>query len=455
MRTPRLMNPIPRSALVLVACLAFAFAGPGGTDGTAQMKVSSSGLKPYFGPGPKARFGKRYAIRAGKILTMAISKDDAFGPVINQGVILVKDGKIEKVGREADISIPEGYEVVDATDCWAMPGFVDLHCHNQAATPLGWGSDLNDTVHQVNPGLRAVDTINPGNELVKNALAAGTTAALFIPGSGSNMGGWGAAVKTAGNSPEEIVIRFPGGLKVAQAGNPERNSDLGRTRMGMNFLIRNTLERGKAYHQAWKDYESGKTKAKPAYRADLENFRGLFEGLYPVIIHTQASQVFQSTMRIFHDQVKVPRFFQSHASFDSFENAPEIVKRGIYTDAGPRGFYLDPNTGRYLGLGMLWHEGGVENLTLNTDCPVIPQMEHWLCGTMAARYGLDERVAIRALTIKAAEALHLEDRIGSLEPGKDADIQIRTGSPLDVSAYVKKVFVYGLIAYDAEVERRF
>ncbi len=426
-----------------------------GAVADAQIEVNPSSLKPYFGTGPAERFGKRWAIRVKKILTMEPTAKDPFGRVIDNGVILVKDGKIEALGPVASIAIPDGYTLVDKRDSWAMPGFVDLHCHNQAATASGWGSDLNDTVHQVNPGLRSVDTINPNNTLVRNALAAGVTAALFIPGSGSNMGGWGAVVKTYGDSPEEIVVRYPGALKVAQAGNPERFGDIGRSRMGMNYLIRETLLRGKAYHEAWTAFENGKTKQRPEYRADLENFRGLFAGLYPVIIHTQVAQVIQSTMRIFHDEVQVPRFFCSHASFDAFQNAPEFAKRGIHTDAGPRGFYLDPNTGRYLGLGALWWEGGVRNLTLNTDCPVIPQTDHWLCGTMATRLGLDERAAVAALTINNARALNLADRIGSLAVGKDADIQIRTGPPLDVTAWVEQVFVYGVIAYDAREGRRF
>jgi len=413
----------------------------------AQIRVPDRGAV-YHGKGLRAKVGKRYAIRAGKILTITHG-------VINGGVILVKDGTIEAVGPADQVAVPEaGYEVIDARREWVMPGFIDLHSHVFAATPFGWGDDVNDIFHQVNPELRTLDTLNPENELVLNARAAGVSAAVFIPGSGTNMSGWGVVVKTAGRTPEEMVVRFPGVIKAAQAGNPERVADLGHTRRGMSWLIRNALERGKAYHARWTAYEKGDSKKKPRRRPDLEYFRSVYSGRVPALIHTQVMQVYQGTMRIFHDQVGVPGFIPSHASLDAFINAPEAAARNMRTDVGPRNFYLDPNTGRCLGLAALWWQGGLRKLTVNTDAPIIPEHELWLQGSIAARFGLDEKTAIEALTIRNAEAIGLADRLGSVEPGKDADLQIRTGSPLEVSAYVRMLLVDGVVVYDVKRDKR-
>ena len=142
----------------------------------------------------------RYAIRAGLVLTMA-------GEPIPDGVVVVEKGKIVAVGEWGKVKIPKGTYLIEAENRWLMPGFIELHCHVGAGR--GWG-DLNDSVHQVNPELRNLDVILPGNELLRNAMQGGVTSALFIPGSGSNMSGFGTVIKMYGETPKETVLRFPG-----------------------------------------------------------------------------------------------------------------------------------------------------------------------------------------------------------------------------------------------------
>ena len=161
--------------------------------------------------GPATDHG-RYAIRSKKVVTV-----DEANTVHHHGVILVKNGKIEKLGSAREIEIPDGYEVVDATDLWAVPGLVD--CHNHIAGSL---SDLNDGVYLSNPGLRTLDAVEPENQNVKNGIAGGVTTVLLIPGSGNNISGFGTIAKLAGRTPDEVVLRYPGSLKIAQSGNPER-----------------------------------------------------------------------------------------------------------------------------------------------------------------------------------------------------------------------------------------
>jgi dihydroorotase-like cyclic amidohydrolase len=158
----------------------------------------------------------------------------------------VKDGRIQAIGSRAETAIPAGYEVVDLKDRWICPGFVDLHSH------VAGTFDINDSVYLCNPGLRVSCSVIPANDRFKLAVAAGVTSVLFIPGSGVNMSSQGVLLKTGLERFEEAVIRNPGSLKIAQAGNPE-GWTVGVGRSFMNYDLREVLERGKAYAQKWEE----------------------------------------------------------------------------------------------------------------------------------------------------------------------------------------------------------
>lgn len=377
-----------------------------------------------------------YAITGGKVFP--VSSDP-----IDHGVVLVKGRKIEKVGTKDAVSIPDGYEVIDATGHWVVPGFIELHNHTTA-------SDLHDIVYQVNPELRVLDNIEWDTPSTKISVAGGVTTVLVIPGSGTNMGGFGVTMKTYGKSPEEVIVRYPGALKIAQAGNPERyQGDLGHSRMGMNWMIRNVLVEGKAYHEAWCRYERGETKTAPEKNLRYEELRGLYRGEYPCAVHTQFLQVVQSTMRILHDELKL-KVVIDHACFDSYILGPELAKRQIPSACGPRIFFLDQQQGKFIGTasGMYWLGVSDDLIGVNTDSPNVPQEELPFQGTMAIRHGVPEKAMLRGLTINAARMLNVDDRLGSLEAGKDADIALWTGDPFDPRNFTRVVMVNGEIAYD-------
>ncbi|MEZ5988860.1 MAG: amidohydrolase family protein [Planctomycetota bacterium] len=376
---------------------------------------------------------------------------------IQDAVVLVHRGKITAVGRASEVRIPDGYTVVDCGDGWLFPGFVDLHCH------IASGSfDLNDTVHPTNPEFRTLDLIELDRPHVKKALQGGVTTTLYIPGSGSNMGGFGTVTKLAGKTADEALVRFPGSLKIAQAGNPERRTgDMGAGRIGMNFGLRATLERGRRYYQAWEDYDAGRSQEKPKEDPALENLRGLFRHEYPVSVHTQGYQVCLETLRQLHDEFGL-WVFVDHGSFNAFRMAEQALVRGVPIANGPRMYQIDYDTGEMWGTAGLWARGGDlgwdedqlgvgrDGIAINTDSPVVPQEELTVQAACAVRLGLPWEWAIRGLTINPARFVGVESRVGSIEVGKDADMVLWTGDPLDPRRHVRKVMVSGNLYYDCD-----
>jgi imidazolonepropionase-like amidohydrolase len=383
----------------------------------------------------------RLAIHVGKIFTSA-------GDPIANGTILVSNGRIEAVGPRESVSVPDGYAVIDHSDHFAMPGLIDPHCH------VGGSEDLNEMVYQTNPELRNFDQIIPHNDRLQDGIAGGVTTVCFIPGSGTNMGGWGVLMKTGPGSPRDVIIKAPGVLKIAQSGNPERqDGEVGSGRMGMNHVIRQQLEDGRRYVQAWDDYEAGKSQQPPEVNLRLEYFKPLFHQEIPVVVHTQAHQVVMSTLRILVDEFKL-KIVIDHGEFDSYTLAREIIDRQIPVMVGPRGFRYDPEVGQVKGLVAEFANRGVLAMGVNTDSPVVPQEELFYQATMAVRLGWSEERALRGMTIEAAKALLIADRVGSLEPGKDADVVITTGSIIDPRNYVTEVFIDGRSVYDIHRDRR-
>ncbi|MBX3417043.1 MAG: amidohydrolase family protein [Pirellulaceae bacterium] len=385
------------------------------------------------------------AIKVGKILTC--SDNPEMPEFIADGVILIRDGKIEAIGAQSDIAIPEGYQVVEHPEGFAMPGLVDCHSH------VGGTSDLNEMVYPTNPELRNWDQIVPHNQRLKFAIAGGITTVCFIPGSGTNMGGFGTLMKTGPGTLNEVIIRAPGVLKIAQAGNPERQTgEIGSGRMGMNYVLRQQLLEGQMYVRQWDDFENG-LAPKPEVNLRLEYFKPLFRREIPVAVHTQQYQVVMATIRMLHDEFNL-KILIDHGTFDAYHLGEELAKRDIPVIVGPRGFWLDREVGQMTGIVAEYEKRGVKILGVNTDAPVIPQEDLSFQATMAVRLGWSDERAIRGLTIEPAKALMIEDRVGSLDPGKDADIVISTGSIIDPRNYVTQVFINGKSVYDIKVDKR-
>lgn len=382
---------------------------------------------------------------AGKVTTM-----DAEDRVINNAVVVVRDGKIAEVRRARGFQVPEGATVIEARDSWLVPGLVELHNHTAGAL-----RDLNDGVYLTNPGMRTLEIVTPETYEVERAQAGGVTAAMLIPGSGTNMEGFGTLVKMGGSSVDEVVMKSPASVKIAQAGNPERYW-FGVGRSFMYYNLRQTLQAAQDYHEAWNAYEAGETTVQPDFNLAFDDFRGLFAREYPATVHTQSYQLVMSTVDMLANQFGI-RVVLDHSTIGSFRTAPLVVEAGednIITMVGPRALFFDRQDRRINGEIARWHQGGVTRLGPNTDAPVVPQEELTNQAALGVWLGWKPYNALRGLTIVGAEAAMAEDRIGSIEVGKDADFCIWTGNPVDPTSWVKMTVVNGKVVYDAERDGR-
>jgi imidazolonepropionase-like amidohydrolase len=350
-----------------------------------------------------------------------------------------------------------------------MPGLVELHCHIGDVVPF----DINEAVYLTNPGLRASSVVRPGNALMKRGVAGGVTTALFIPGSASNMGGQGVLLKLGYDNYEEMELRNPGALKLAQAGNPE-DWTVGVARTWMNWNTRHTLMRGLAYAHAWELFEEG-DGPEPQKDIQWEIFRSLLKEEAQIAAHTQLAQVVGVTISMVAVEMGLDVFID-HGSLGGHHMASEAEKHGVAAILGPRTvafffnvieraprFGLLDTKGAALGTPAEYQRRGHTAIGFNTDCVdgnarygTPPQEELSLQAAMALRYGMTNHdlESLRGLTIVPAQTVGLGDRLGTLEPGKDADVIVITGDIADPRTYVERAYTDGQLVYDAERDGR-
>jgi imidazolonepropionase-like amidohydrolase len=370
-----------------------------------------------------------YALVCGKVLTVD-SEDRTFTP----GLIVVRNGALAYVGPVVDT--PQEYERIELPGGWAAPGLIDLHSHVQTG---GWG-DINDMVLPINCEFSTSPTIRPGNPNVRRACAGGVTTLFGIPGSGTNISGFGVLYKTKNTGTyESSVLADPGGMKVAQDSNPQMgwgSTRFGGTRAAMGWRLEDINDKARA---ALRD---GRREPQ------LENLKKVHSKELPVLIHTAGSDGVANTAHMWRGTYDT-RSVLSHGSFDGWKSAAYVAEMGMPVNNGPRTMdYYSTRDGRMVGMAHEYHQAGTPLISMNTDAGVMPQEELFLQGSMASRLGADSYLMLRAVTTHPAQAFGIEARVGSLEPGKDADIVIWNGPPLDPRARVETVMIEGKIEYD-------
>ncbi len=372
-------------------------------------------------------------IQNGVLLTME-------GERFEKGYVDIQNGKIAAFGSMDSAAEYTG-EVLDAEGGYIMPGIVDAHTHiGISEEGLRWeGEDCNETTDPVTPEMRAIDGVNPFDTAIPKARRAGVTAAAVAPGSTNVIGGQIAAIKLFGKRVEDMTVKAPCAIKFALGENPKRSygENKGRspmTRMATAAIMRNTLIRAQRY-MAKKD------AGEDVFEPDMEALIPLLKREIPAHFHAHRADDILTAVRIAHEFNL--RFCILHATgsekiADCLKDEDAVFVVG--PSMGPAG---KPETvgGSFATAGVLSSLG--MDVAITTDHDVTPL---WLLPSFAAmcvREGMDEYAALRAITIVPAKALGVDDRIGSIKVGKDADIAVFTGHPFDYLSKTKAVFING------------
>lgn len=360
------------------------------------------------------------------------------------GALVVEDGRIVALG--ADVSAPEGAEVIDAAGKWVVPGFIDAHTHlGTHEEAEGWaGNDTNEMTDPNTAGVRALDAINPFEMGFDDALAGGVTTVNVNPGSGNPIGGLTVALHTHGRRVDEMVLRSPSGLKSALGENPKRvygdQKKTPSTRLGTAWVLR------KAFTDAKNYLEKDDAEADPR----LEALAAVLRREIPWRQHAHRADDIATALRIaeeFGYELVLDHGTEAHVLADVLAEAGVPVLIGpLFTSRSK----VELRQRSLANPGKL-AAAGVE-ISIITDHPVVPI--HFLVhqATLAIKEGLDRDVAMRAITINPARVMGVADRVGSLEVGKDADLVVWSGEPLDVMQRAEKVFIGGKPVYEWDAE---
>ena len=363
------------------------------------------------------------------------------------GTVLLEEGRIRELGP--GVRVPGGAQVIDAAGQWLLPGLVDAHTHlGVHEEGEGWaGNDTNEMTDPVMAGVRAIDGVNPHDLGFDDALAGGVTAVNINPGSGNPIGGLAVALHTHGRYVEEMVLRSPSGLKSALGENPKRvysdKKQTPSTRLGTALVIRKAFMDAQNY--------MGKNDGD-ARDPQLEALAMVLRREIPWRQHAHRADDIGTALRLadeFGYDLVLDHGTEAHLLADV------LAERGVPVLIGPLFTTRSKVELRQRSLenpGRL-ARAGVE-ISIITDHPVVPINFLIYQAALAVKEGLDRETALRAVTINPARVLGLADRIGSLEPGKDADIVLWSGDPLDVMQRALTVWIGGREVYRYDTATR-
>ncbi|WP_433431458.1 amidohydrolase [Nonomuraea sp. CA-141351] len=369
------------------------------------------------------------------------------GDPIDGGTVLVQNGKIAAVGR--DIAVPEGTPVVDAAGGWVLPGFVEAHGHLGVHEEAeGWaGQDTNEMTDPNGARLRALDAINPADLAFADALSGGVTTAVIKPGSGNPIGGQTVAIKCWGRTVDDMLVKEPASVKSALGENPKRvygdQKKLPSTRQGVAAVIRDAFMKAQDYKAR---RAAAASEGKPFDRdGTLEILVRVLDGELPWCQHTHRADDIATALRLadeFGHRLIINHGTEGHLLADT------LAARNIPVIIGPLFTTRSKVELRQRSLrnpGILARAG--VKLAITTDHPVVPI--HFLVhqATLAVKEGLDPAEALRSITLNPARIMGIDDRVGALRPGLDADVVIWSGDPLDVMSRAVRVFVSGQEVY--------
>ncbi len=380
------------------------------------------------------------------------------GPTIENGVLVVLNGKVVAVGQADKIPIPKNAIVRDVTGKVIIPGLVDTHSHvgifARPSSPAN--ADGNEMTGPVQPGLRAIDAITPDDPGIKMALAGGVTTANIMPGSGNAIGGQTLYVKYRGAVIEAMRIvtsRILGGIKFANGENPKGYGAKGAapgTRMKVAAMQREQLTKARDYQRKWQAYQQAKDKGEKATPPErdlaMEPLVEVLEKRRTVHFHCHRADDIMTAVRL-SEEFGFELVLQ-HCT-EGYRVAEELGKRGAWVSLT----LLDSPGGKPEAMGLLEENAAIllkagVKVAINTDDFVTESRFLLRTGAIALRGGMTEAQALRALTLTGAEMMHLEDRLGSLDAGKDADFVILSGAPFSIYTQVLETWIDGDKVFD-------
>ena len=368
------------------------------------------------------------------------------------GDVLIDGGKIRAVGPALSAA---DAETVDVTGKYVLPGFVDAHCHiGMWEDGMGEeGADGNEFSDPLTPQMRAVDGVNPFDPCFREACRAGVTTAVTGPGSANVIGGTFAALKTSGDSVEDMLLRDPVAMKAALGENPKRvyteQKATPYTRMAIAALFRKEMAEAQEYEKKQQEGEADADK-RPDRDLALEALLPVLHGELTLKVHAHRADDILTALRLaeeFGIRITLDHCTEGHLIADVLKarmdklHVPGVIVGPLLSERSK----IELKNLSFAAPRIL-HEKGVK-FAMMTDHPVIPLQYLPVEAGLAVREGLDETAALLSITRYAAEIVGIADRVGSLAPGKDADVAVFDAHPFDFRAHCVMTLVNGRIVW--------
>ncbi|MBE7027562.1 MAG: amidohydrolase [Ruminococcaceae bacterium] len=374
-----------------------------------------------------------------------MEKDD-----FESGYVIISEGKFIEVGNMKDLKRDESKFsfVFDAKGDMLLPGFVDAHCHiglfEEGVGDIGM--DGNEDTSPITPQLRAIDAINPFDSAFSDARSGGVTTVVTGPGSANVIGGQFAAIKTYGRCIDDMIIKEPVAMKAALGENPtsvySARKEAPVTRMATAAILREALFTASEYNEKVKAYKKNPDEnEKPEFDFKAESLLPVLNGEIPMKVHAHRADDICTAIRIadeFNIRITLEHCTEGHFICD-------IIKRkDIPVMLGPTLSSKSKLELKNLSFDIYkcFEKEGID-FAIITDHPEITIDNLYLCASLAVRNGLSKETAMRAITINAARATDISERVGSVKEGKDADFVIISGELFSLDSKIKKVFIEG------------
>lgn len=367
------------------------------------------------------------------------------GEPIENGVMVIEDGKISAVGTKDEVEIPSNAEQQDVSGKVIMPGLVDSHSHIGS----GSGGDRSSAVH---PDARILDSIDPHSDTFKKALAGGITTVNVMPGSGHLMSGQTAYLKLreADKIEEMLFVDNPkdevaGGLKMANGTNPIGDPPFPGTRAKSASIIRDLFMDAQEYKQKIKEAD-GDPEEMPTRDIGKEALVEVLNGERIVHHHTHRHNDILTAIRLAEEFDY--RLVLHHVS-EAWKVADEIAEADVPASI----IVLDSPGGKMEATDIKYENGAVledagVTVGYHTDASITDTRLFSRSAAFGVRAGMSRDAALKALTIQNAKMMDLQNRVGTLEEGKDADFIVLSGDPLSVYTRVQQTWIEGNKRFD-------